>query len=186
VPLPFPAAGVSDGDVGLRRFRRDDLDALVDACQDPEIPRWTTIPTPYTRETGTWFLDRCDEWWVAGTDLPLAVIDVATGRLLGATGVHRIGAAPDQPGLEGLPDEIGYWLAASARGRGVITRGVHLLATWWFATLDRPSLSLRARRENTRSVAVAHRCGFVATGVTMPDETDPDATLVVFRRDRVS
>lgn len=186
MPLPFPEAGVTDGAVGLRRWRRDDLDALVAACQDPEIPRWTTVPSPYTAETGTWFLDRCDEWWTAGTDLPLAVVDRETGGLLGATGVHRIGADPDAPGIEGLPDEVGYWLAAPARGRGAITRAVGLLATWWFAALDRPSLMLRVRADNVRSVAVAQRCGFVATGATMPDELDPDVELLIFRRERVS
>jgi RimJ/RimL family protein N-acetyltransferase len=186
VSLPFPAEGVTDGAVGLRRWRRDDLEALVDACQDPEIPRWTTVPSPYTSETGTWFLDRCDEWWKAGSDLPLAVVEVGTGALLGATGVHRIGAVYGAPGLDGLPDEVGYWLAAPARGRGVITRAVGLLATWWFVAFDRPCLWLRARADNVRSVAVAERCGFVATDTTMPDEADPDALLRVYRRDRVS
>ena len=184
MPLPFPDAGVTDGDVRLRRWRRDDLDDLVAACQDPEIPRWTTVPSPYTPETGTWFLDRCEEWWQAGSDLPLAIVDETVGSLLGATGVHRIGAAPDAPGLGGLPDEVGYWLAADARGRGVVTRGVRLLAAWWFATLDRPCLWLRARVDNERSLAVARRCGFRDTGTTMTDEDDPAIPLAVYRRDR--
>ena len=29
-----------------------DIDAITAACQDPEIPRWTTVPSPYTREHG--------------------------------------------------------------------------------------------------------------------------------------
>jgi RimJ/RimL family protein N-acetyltransferase len=184
VPLPFPSAGVTDGVVGLRRWRRDDLDALVAACQDSEIARWTTVPSSYTADTGTWFLDQCDAWWTAGSDLPVAVVEPGTDRLLGATGVHRIGAAEDTPGLGGLPDEVGYWLGAEARGRGVITRAVQLLATWWFAAMDRPCLWLRARPDNSGSLAVARRCGFVATGVVMPDEADPSASLVVYRRDR--
>jgi RimJ/RimL family protein N-acetyltransferase len=68
----------------------------------------------------------------------------------------------------------------------VITRAVGLLATWWFVALDRPCLWLRARADNVRSVAVAERCGFVATGASMPDEVDPDASLQVYRRDRVN
>jgi RimJ/RimL family protein N-acetyltransferase len=184
VSLPFPDAGLTDGAVTLRRWRRGDLDALVAACQDPEIPRWTSVPTPYTVETGTWFLDRCDEWWDAGTDLPVAIVDAGDQRLLGATGIHRIGAAADAPGIEGLADEIGYWLAADARGRGVVTRAVVLLVDWCFASLRRPTLWLRARTENERSLAVARRCGFRDTGRTMTDDGPSGATLVVFRRDR--
>ena len=186
MPLRFPDAGITDGVVRLRRWRRDDLDDLVAACQDPEIPRWTSVPSPYTAATGTWFLDRCDEWWAAGSDLPLAIVDAATGVLLGATGVHRIGAAPDAPGLGGLPDEVGYWLAAGARGRGFVTRGVQRLAEWWFAGPHGPGLSLRARADNAPSLAVADRCGFRPTGVTMPEEDDPNVSVVVHRRERDS
>jgi RimJ/RimL family protein N-acetyltransferase len=184
VPLPFPEAGLSDGRVGLRRWRRDDLDSLVAACQDPEIQRWTTVPSPYTVETGTWFLDRCDQWWDAGSDLPLAIVDATDGSLLGASGVHRIAADPEDPELGGLPDEVGYWLAAHARGRGHVTRAVRMLASWWFDAFDRPSLWLRTRTDNERSMGVAERCGFLATGIMMPDEDDPTIPLLVFRRDR--
>ena len=180
--LPFPDAGLTDGTLTLRRWRTDDLDALVAACQDPEIPRWTSVPSPYTDDTGRWFLGRCDEWWDAGTDLPLAIVD--TGGLLGATGIHRIGADADAPGLDGLADEVGYWLAAGARGRGVVTRAVVLLTAWCFTTLDRPTLWLRAHPDNERSLADARRCGFRDTGTTMRDDADPSAPLVVFRRDR--
>lgn len=182
--LPFPDGGLTDGSVRLRRWRRTDLEPLVAACQDPEIPRWTTVPSPYTVETGNWFLDRCEQWWEAGTDLPLAIVDPADGSLLGATGVHRIGGDPDDPVLGGLPDEVGYWLAAAARGHGHATRAVRLLATWWFDAMDHPCLWLRARAANERSVAVAERSGFEATGMMMPDEDDPSVPLLVFRRDR--
>jgi len=137
-------------------------------------------------ETGTWFLDRCDEWWAAGSDLPLAIVDGPTGALLGATGVHRIGAEADDAGAGGLPDEVGYWLAAPARGRGVVTRSVELLATWWFSAFDRPCLWLRARVDNAPSLAVARRCRFRETGATMTDEDEPTVPLLVFRRDRAT
>ena len=39
-----------DGDLTLRPPRPDDADAVTAACQDPEIPRWTLVPSPYRRE----------------------------------------------------------------------------------------------------------------------------------------
>jgi RimJ/RimL family protein N-acetyltransferase len=47
-----------DGDLVLRPKRPDDLDAVTAACQDPEIPRWTFVPSPYTRADAEAFLAR--------------------------------------------------------------------------------------------------------------------------------
>ena len=33
----------------LRAWRADDAAAIHDACQDPEIQRFTTVPSPYRR-----------------------------------------------------------------------------------------------------------------------------------------
>ena len=38
-----------DGDLVLRPWTEEDVPALVEACNDPEIPRWIPlIPVPYT------------------------------------------------------------------------------------------------------------------------------------------
>ena len=47
-----------DGELVLRPLGLGDLDAVVDACGDPEIPRFTLlVPSPYTEEDGLEFLD---------------------------------------------------------------------------------------------------------------------------------
>ena len=46
-----------DGDLVLRPWAEDDVDALVVGCNDPEIARWIpTIPHPYTREDALAFI----------------------------------------------------------------------------------------------------------------------------------
>jgi len=47
---PAEAPVLSDGVVTLRELVRDDVDAVFAACQDPEIPRFTTVPSPYLWE----------------------------------------------------------------------------------------------------------------------------------------
>jgi RimJ/RimL family protein N-acetyltransferase len=56
--------------------------------------------------------------------------------------------------------DLSYWLAPAARGRGVATRAVRLMAEWSFATLGLRELRLSARVDNQPSRAVAERAGF--------------------------
>ncbi len=33
-----------------------DVDAIAEAAQDPEVPRWTTLPSPYARADAEEFI----------------------------------------------------------------------------------------------------------------------------------
>jgi RimJ/RimL family protein N-acetyltransferase len=94
---------LDDGVVALRPPVLDDVDVITEACQDPEIPRWTRVPVPYTREHAVEFVDRSARTWKQGTDAPFVIVDAETRELLGAIGVHRFGGEDDRP-------EVGYWL----------------------------------------------------------------------------
>lgn len=59
----------------------------------------------------------------------------------------------------------GYWLARDARGRGVATRTLRLLARWAFDHLAVARLELTCAPDNIASQRVAERCGFVREGV---------------------
>ena len=48
--LRHPDPPLSDGVITLRAKARADIPALVAICADPEIPRWTRVPSPYTPE----------------------------------------------------------------------------------------------------------------------------------------
>jgi RimJ/RimL family protein N-acetyltransferase len=54
IPLDLTLA---DGELTLSRPTADDVDTLVTACNDPEIQRFTQVPTPYTRDSARWFVD---------------------------------------------------------------------------------------------------------------------------------
>jgi RimJ/RimL family protein N-acetyltransferase len=60
---------------------------------------------------------------------------------------------------------VGYWLAAHARGRGVATHAVRLLAGWAFGPLGLARLQITCGPDNVASQRVAERCGFVREGV---------------------
>jgi RimJ/RimL family protein N-acetyltransferase len=60
---------------------------------------------------------------------------------------------------------VGYWLAAAARGRGVATHAVRLLAQWAFAELGLARLELTCGPDNAASQRIAERCGFAREGL---------------------
>ena len=86
--------------------------------------------------------------------------------------------------------QFGYWLAPSARGRGVATRALRLITNWTLATADNIRLDLYTHPDNDASGRVAERAGYVREGVRrtwdLDREGEPyDAIFYVFvRRDR--
>jgi RimJ/RimL family protein N-acetyltransferase len=84
-----------------------------------------------------------------------AMTDARSGELLGCCGV-------DDWSEEDVA-QIGYWLAADARGRGYATRSVVLLTRWLFE-LGAARVFLTIVTGNGDSVAVARRAGFVHEG----------------------
>jgi RimJ/RimL family protein N-acetyltransferase len=152
--LALPDSPLSDGVITLRAFESSDVPALVEICQDPEIPRWTLVPSPYTADDARRYLARAAEQFAAGTSASFAIVDADDGRLLGTASLMAIDRTPGCA-------EIGYSLAAPARGHGSASRAVRLLADWAFGPLDLRRLELHTDRHNVASRAVAARTGFV-------------------------
>jgi len=149
------APRLTDGQVGLRGLARSDVPAIVAACRDPEIPRWTRVPSPYLREDAERFLAIAATEAAAGDGISLAVTGGAEDRLIGTVGLMEIHDARG---------EIGYWIAAPARGRGAAARAVRLLCGWAHADLGLTELEILARRDNVPSQRVAEAAGFADTG----------------------
>ena len=141
---------LEDDEVALRPPTEEDVPAITAACQDPEIPRWTRVPSPYTEDDATAFVG-------AAAGHPVyAIVDVRTGELLGT-----IGARPYDEGVV----DIGYWVKAEARGRGVASRALGLLASWAIEELGAARVQLITEPANVASQRVAEKAGFKREGV---------------------
>ena len=152
----FPGSlELRDGDLELRRLLPTDREAILLACQDPEIPRWTDLPDPFTSESALALLDDAARAWYDGTVAELAI--VADGRMVGATHLAF---------YSDWRASVAYWLAPEARGRGYVTRAVRLVTRWGFDTFESLNrIELWSIVGNEASDAVARRAGFTEEGV---------------------
>ena len=163
---------LDDGVIVLRPPEPDDIDAITAACQDPEIPRWTRVPSPYTREHAVEFVARAAHTWRVGSGAPFVIVAAQSTDLLGAIGVHRLG------GDDGVP-EVGYWLEREARGHGIATRALRLVTGWACPDLT-TRLLLQADVRNAASRRVAEKAGygFVGEAPAPPDIAGSESMAV--------
>lgn len=159
-PLRRPDPPLTDGVVVLREVRESDVPALVEACQDPDIKRFTSsVPDPYGEgDARAWLaLHREDE--AAGVEMNFAIADAADpDRLHGVIGLHDL----DWKSRRGA---TGYWIAPWARGAGRASRATALLARWALEDVGLVRVELIADVDNEPSQRVALNAGFMREGV---------------------
>lgn len=113
---------------------------------------------------------RCAARWLLREDLTFGIFGTDSGRYLGGAGLHQ----PDWP-LRAF--SVGYWLRASATGRGYATEAVSLLRQLAFTSLQAQRLELRCDSRNEPSRRVAERAGFVLEGRLRNVVLDSDGEL---------
>lgn len=159
VRLRAPDPPLTDGVVLLRPWSDADVPAVAEACRDPEIALWIDdIPAPYTRADARAYVAACRRGWKDGSLWAFAVTDAETGEVVGSCGIAW------QDPVHSVA-EIGYWVRAGARGRGMATRAVRLASAWAFEQGGVQRLQLRADVRNEASQKVAENAGFQREGV---------------------
>jgi len=163
-----PVVTLSDDVVTLRPWLRDDARFMAEASADPAIRRYNGVldrlgcPTPplSTTDAEAVINEFASNWRAFATTgtpsgVAFAIVDARSGELVGSCGVDDWSKADVA--------QFGYWIAASARGRGYATRAAILLTRWLFE-LGAARVFLTIVAGNEESVAVARRAGFVYEG----------------------
>ncbi|MGW1258386.1 GNAT family N-acetyltransferase [Streptomyces sp. NPDC002513] len=140
----------------LRTVDPGDADAVFAAAQDPDIQRWTTIPSPYLREHAEVFVGRiAPDGWADASMFTFGVF-LPSGELVSMLGLtmRSLDVA-----------EVGYWTAKEHRGNGYVTEATLTAARWAFTERSIDRLEWRAEVGNAGSRAVAERAGFSIEGI---------------------
>ena len=156
--IRVPERRLSDGTVRLRPWRDADVPDLVEACRDPEIPRWTVVPNSYSGSDGRAFVAAQNERLSRGEAAPLAVVGAGGGDFLGSVEITLL----DRRSGRG---EIGYWVARWARRQGVALSAVRLVSAWAISDLGVERLELLIEPGNEPSQRVAEAAGFTREGI---------------------
>ena len=147
------------------------VDELADLYGDPEV----------TRFLGAGSLDRAaaqeqcllfERIWREHGWGQSAVVEKATGRMVGRVGLH------DWPVWGEV--ELGYVLARSAQGRGLATEAATVWLSWARAHLDVDHLVAVIHPDNAASIRLATRLGFT---FDRRDITPRAVEVVVYRLD---
>ena len=150
----------------LRPPTEGDIDAITVACQDPEIGRWTTVPSPYAREDAEKFVRLIAGWWADGSEVVWAIY--ADDLLVGMIGLHNIADH-----FTGAAAELGYWVTADARGRGYLTEAARAVLDWGFGELGLVRIRWQAVVGNIPSARAARALGFRYEGLQRQALTSP-------------
>ena len=144
----------------IRPYRESDAQDVFEAVGESRdhLRPWLPFADEHqtVEETRDWIIHQVAAWLLR-EDMTLGMWEATTNCYLGGTGFH-----PRDWDIGYF--EIGYWIRASAEGRGYVTEAVRLLTDFVFHTLKANRLEIRCDELNVRSAAIPRRLGFVEEG----------------------
>ena len=130
----------------------DDVDAITAYCADPLFERFMTTPWPYSRQHAEYFVDTVvPDGWASGREYTWAIREADGGPLLGVICLRDRGP---------LAADLGFWMGAPHRGRGLMTAAVTIVSRWALDQAGWPRVLWETRLGNIASASVARSAGF--------------------------
>jgi [ribosomal protein S5]-alanine N-acetyltransferase len=142
----------------LRELRTSDAPAVAAHAGDERVARYLIeVPSPYPVALARRWIHGRSAWWELGRGVTFAVVRRdAPDALLGTVSLRR--HARDRRA------ELGYWLAASAWGRGLATEAVAQVLDFGFRQLALARIHAQVFAGNDASRRVLEKLGMVHEG----------------------
>lgn len=162
----------------LREHALQDFDALYDMWREPAVYRYI-LGRPSTREEAWNRLLRYSGHWALLGYGYWVVEERATGDYMGEMGFadfHRDIVPP----LDNRP-ELGWALRSAVHGKGYATEALKAIAAWGDAHFAGTETAAIIAPENTASIRLAEKLGFVKT---LETTYKGEPTLIFYRTPR--
>jgi RimJ/RimL family protein N-acetyltransferase len=146
----------------------DDIDEITEYCQDPVFEKFLTLPWPYKRSHARYFVEQyVPKGWANGTELTWALRSRQNDGFLGTVSL-RLPAA-----------DIGFWIGAPHRDKGLMTEALRSVTDWVFGTgfAGIRELKWECVAGNQASASVARKAGFTFTGIGPAEVPARDGSL---------
>jgi ribosomal-protein-alanine N-acetyltransferase len=166
---PVEQPTLSSSELTLRPLREEDIDPIFRACQDPTIPAFTRVPSPYDREMAEEFVRGCDISYRSHQGIVFAM--EKSGIFAGTIGLHGIK-------LSDHCAEVGYWVEKSHRGSGLCTAATKMLLDFTLNVMEFRRIEGMADYNNLASQRVMERAGMVREALLRNRVTKPNGDQI--------
>lgn len=175
---PSEVPTIRHGQFTLRPLSEADIDAIYQSCQDPLIPQFTTVPSPYSIELAQAFVrtrapqlfeeHKAIQWILTvSKDVSKDAFKVDGETFIGPFSIHAI----EENNHIG---EIGYWLNKDVRGHGFGSIGSRMVTNYAFETLGLRRLAGIVDNDNEASKKVLLGAGYAHEGLMKSRVTRAD------------
>lgn len=151
---------LEDLDAGIRLvpFTEDDVGDMARLADEPDVYENTYIPADRGPEFAQGWVGRYVSGWTDGSRAGFTIRSIDDDSFLGFVSLPTLE-------LDKAEAEAGYVVSEKARGRGIATAALRLIARWGLSSLGLRRIYLHIDPGNVGSLRVAERCGFVREGV---------------------
>jgi len=170
---PTEVPTLTRGLINLRKPELKDTQAVFDGCQDSLIPRFTAISANYSMAHALDYVQRVDASLRTQRELPF-VIEYGNGddrTFAGTISFHSLS-------VKNSVGELGYWMSASMRGKGIATTAARLLTDYGFASIGFKRIEALVDIENVASAKLLESAGYDREGLLKNKVTRDDGRQV--------
>lgn len=157
---PTEVPTLTRGLITLRKPHLDDTQAVFEGCQDELIPRFTAMSADYSMAHALDYVQRTDASVRTQRELPF-VIEYGNGgdrAFAGAISFHSIS-------VKNSVGELGYWMTASMRGKGIARIAAQMLTDFGFASIGFKRIEALVDKENIPSQKLLESAGYQREGL---------------------
>ena len=158
---PIEVPTLTYGLLTLRPLEEKDIPNIFKSCQDPVIPKFTRVPVDYTLAHAEFFVrEKTPKSIAEKTELAFA-IDYGNGadkEFAGVISFHSMD-------LPDLVAELGYWIGAGVRGKGVGTTAARMLTNFGFESMGFERIEALGDVENSLSRRLLESAGYTLEGI---------------------